>query len=455
MKNRVVANLILITVVILWIMNLCYEIIHGQNFYTQGIKFILEAALVGGIADWFAVTALFRKPLGFSWHTAIIPRNREKMIEAVVKTVENELLSEKSIREKIENISFAGYLINYFDKMNEKNEFISNWVQSAFLYLKKLDKNILVSDYEENLKNTLKKVELWKIAKRFIVWLLQNSKTDAGVNAVIHKVADVVGTRMDQKEVREKIYEFINHKINEEVSKKQGLKKFFTGLVIDIGKGIDAVNVSDAADSFHQKLLETIKKLENPEHPVWRQLKEHLTDISDKMDAQNPLAVAIERWKNQYIDKVFISELHHLIEIMLEVPDAVSSEKNEYDDLKNRENLSEQRRINILMIWLEEQLTRYVELLKSSDEAKRWLDGLIKEVLLKIIQTEHQLIGNMIRETLGAFSDEGLNHFIESKAGNELQWIRINGSVVGAAMGLLLFIFLELIYEPFMGMLIR
>ena len=47
-----------------------------HSVFASGFLFCAEAALVGGIADWFAVTALFRKPLGFPYHTAILPRRR-------------------------------------------------------------------------------------------------------------------------------------------------------------------------------------------------------------------------------------------------------------------------------------------------------------------------------------------------------------------------------------------
>lgn len=53
----------------------------------QLLKFVLEAALVGGLADWFAITAIFKKPLGWGFHTALIPRNRAKLIEAVAGMV--------------------------------------------------------------------------------------------------------------------------------------------------------------------------------------------------------------------------------------------------------------------------------------------------------------------------------------------------------------------------------
>ena len=66
-----------------------------------------EAGVVGGLADWFAVSALFRHPLGIPIpHTALLPNNREKITKALVSTVENELLSKETIRVRLQQIRF-------------------------------------------------------------------------------------------------------------------------------------------------------------------------------------------------------------------------------------------------------------------------------------------------------------------------------------------------------------
>ena len=64
------------------------------------------------------------------------------------------------------------------------------------------------------------------------------------------------------------------------------------------------------------------------------------------------------------------------------------------------------------------------------------------DTLCRVIQNEHDLIGGMVRETLAAYTDQDLNQFVEEKAGNDLQWIRINGSMIGGVVGLLLFLIL-------------
>ena len=60
------------------------------------------AAMIGGLADWFAVSALFRRPLGIPFRTAIIPRNREKIFQALVYMVENQILMKENIKSKLD-----------------------------------------------------------------------------------------------------------------------------------------------------------------------------------------------------------------------------------------------------------------------------------------------------------------------------------------------------------------
>lgn len=74
---------------------------------------------------------------------------------------------------------------------------------------------------------------------------------------------------------------------------------------------------------------------------------------------------------------------------------------------------------------------------------------------MKVLNAEHHLVGTMVKETLNTFTNEALNEFIESKAGNDLHWIRINGSIVGAVVGVILYLFVNLFYGPVVAPIIR
>ena len=71
MANKILALVFCLFLLAIWLRVTYRHIPAVEMFYTA-----MEGALVGGIADWFAITAIFTKPLGFPWHTALLPRHR-------------------------------------------------------------------------------------------------------------------------------------------------------------------------------------------------------------------------------------------------------------------------------------------------------------------------------------------------------------------------------------------
>ena len=80
------------------------------------------AATIGGMADWFGVTALFRKPLGIGFHTEILRRNRGRIMDAIVEFVGTDLLNTKNIMETVHDENTAQLLIDYFEQNNGRSK---------------------------------------------------------------------------------------------------------------------------------------------------------------------------------------------------------------------------------------------------------------------------------------------------------------------------------------------
>ena len=76
---------------------------------------------MGGLADWFAVTALFEKPLGFPYHTAILPRRRDAFIKASVTLVQKEFFSKRKIFHHLEKLHLMPMLLNWLDQPETKS----------------------------------------------------------------------------------------------------------------------------------------------------------------------------------------------------------------------------------------------------------------------------------------------------------------------------------------------
>jgi uncharacterized membrane-anchored protein YjiN (DUF445 family) len=95
------------------------------------------------------------------------------------------------------------------------------------------------------------------------------------------------------------------------------------------------------------------------------------------------------------------------------------------------------------------------EYFKENTAIKNTIDNGINKIIYNILDEKHNVIGSIASDTLNNFTDEKLKEFIEEKVGEDLQWIRINGSVLGGCIGLVLFVFLNLIFEPYIVPVVR
>jgi uncharacterized membrane-anchored protein YjiN (DUF445 family) len=87
----------------------------GTGFAGGLINSGFLAATIGGLADWFAVTAIFRKPLGIPWHTQILTRNRERIMNSIVDFASEDLLSTEHIMEIVREQNMARMLVDYLN----------------------------------------------------------------------------------------------------------------------------------------------------------------------------------------------------------------------------------------------------------------------------------------------------------------------------------------------------
>ena len=117
-NNRHIAGIILALVTIGFM--LCHP--FRDTFAGGLLTALFGSSMIGGIADWFGITALFRKPLGIPFRTELIPRNREKIFDSLVSAVEDELLTKEAIMDKLGKFDVASRLINFLDEQDGKKE---------------------------------------------------------------------------------------------------------------------------------------------------------------------------------------------------------------------------------------------------------------------------------------------------------------------------------------------
>lgn len=419
------ANITLAAVFLFFIGTAVLEHFNSGNFGIELMLFVSEAALVGGIADWFAVTAIFKKPLGWGYHTALIPRNREKVIVAVASIVQTELLNMNLIRKKIEGIPFSEGLLLIVEKAGGAVYLTDTIMDYLRRYAEKQEPAQLAEKLAVFIRSTAK---TWNLAPRvqgISGWALNHGYIDLGLD----RLAEGLWDKASDGETRKTILRYLEEIKEEKVGNGGGIFRTLMGFV----EMSDGLNLDEAADALQVELLLTLSKFRDPLDPLRISLKDILLNRVRELEFDTRFSAQIEQWKEDLLtDAVFCTFLESVVREALRVASSPSTSTDP----------------NALYRTIHSYVEKYWVSVQLNSELQARINSFLVDTLCRIIQNEHDLIGGMVRETLAAYTDQDLNQFVEEKAGNDLQWIRINGSMIGGIVGLFLFLFLEFVYNP-------
>ena len=426
MKRKNMANQVLASVVLLFVITSVLKYFYRDSFGIQLFSFVMEAAVVGGVADWFAVTALFRKPLGFPWHTALITRHRERVIHAIADMIQNELLSVDSIKKRVDKICFIGLFIDWVEHKEGKLILKKMLSQYGHDTLERIDLKKVSIYIDEVLKQTIQKIDLIHHVKAMTQWAVEHKRYEQLVSAMIDQLIPIVET----SNLRQLIYEQLV-KIREEQT-----KSIFEKAIFWFAEQTDSVNLSEAADAMYEEVLIILYEAKKKDHILYEWLNTKFLEIMDQLEDEGPWEEVMEEFKQILVKNMDVTQIvEKSAQVTLEI-------------IKDSSN-------SPVLVWFYKQLDIYWNHFKQNQQAQIWLEVSAKQALYKVIENEHQLIGIAVKSVLNNFSNEDLNQFIEEKAGDDLQWIRINGCVVGGVVGLVLFIFLHYVYDPFVVPIIQ
>ena len=320
------------------------------------------------------------------------------------------------IRKRIEGIPFIEGLPEHVEKEGGSvylTDKVSVYIRR---YAEKQEPVALTEKFAEFLRNVAKAWNLVPRVQAVSGWALKHGYIDQGLDLL----AEELWGKAAEGETRKVIVRYLEEIKEEKVINGGALFRTLMGLA----EKSDGLNIDEAADSLQVELHLTLRKLKDPENPLRVTLKNTLLSKIDELEYNTQFADQIERWKNNVLnDALFSRLLETVLQAVMKEPNALYQVVHHYIEkywVSVQDNRALQERINLF----------------------------IADTLCLVIQNEHDLIGCMVRETLAAYTDQDLNQFIEEKAGNDLQWIRINGSMIGGVVGLILFLLLNFVYDP-------
>lgn len=390
-----------------------------ENFWGGLALAAFEASLVGALADWFAVVALFRHPMGLKFipHTAIIPSNRDRIIDSIVYMVENQWLKLEVIKAKIQNY-------NVFDKIcvvlqsDEGKERLKSLVASV---LSNTIKDIEPEDIAQFILKAVKENFSEIKVSPELVYKLEVSLKELYSDDIIDFFADGAKGLLDNEDFL-KVTRNTLRKAADDYTRRGFLRRLGKGL----GERFDLINYGEAAESIAGKLREVLDGIKSRNNPYREKIREGLINL--EIIDRSSISTFFESW----IQKAIYTEDGQ--RVMVEMVRNIK-----------KQLFTEQLENSVIVNYFTDMAVTQLNTVGSDEKKKVQFEDWVKCEVLNIVERYHGVIGKLVKENLRSLNDQAFVESLEDRVSEDLQWIRINGTVIGAIVGVAQYLILHLI----------
>jgi len=381
-----------------------------ENAWVFWLQSGFEAGLVGGIADWFAITALFRHPLGLKIpHTNLLPKNRERVIESIVHMLETDLLNKESIVAKLQHMTLADRVIKILRSILVLPAFRATVTELLVGLIRKLPKEAILEFANTRVTETIKAYPSKRLAVRAME-LNEERRLDEWL--------------MDQ------LLGYGQRLLEDPVIRDQIGRLAYTAMIDQEKNTFLRVTARTVQKVYSEEklslviqgvLLTVIQDMRHVHHPNRLAILDHLRRNLAQLSIDEERLAKIDAWKASEVDRF------DFVPVIERAYDAGLIELERY--LTSDAFWTERA-----MPMLSRALDDWEQHPTFKDSSDQWM----KEQLVRFVEQNHQKIGGLVRENLNRFDTETLIHMIEDKVGSDLQWIRVNGALCGFIIGLIL-----------------
>lgn len=399
--NKDIANMVLLGTAAGYFLALPFQESFLGGLLTSGFG----AAMVGGVADWFAVTALFRRPLGISFKTAVIPRSRGRISADIVDMLENRLLTKENIRSKLHDYDVTAMLLDFLEEGGKQDlsEAISAFIRDFSLRLRPQElANFLTELIKENTGSLL------QFLANVITWSNQQGYTAKVFGFLLNESKKIV----DSKQMYKLLCEFI-----------EAARQTYAGERADRNLADWLFNQGGftperLAAIAQDKLQAFLSGLYQENNSLRLQFLEFMVTFPDRLLTDNRYQTQIESWKTELLaNKELITAFARFI----------------------RQKAS-QNSDSMLVPLIALQLDRACQYITTDKTLYKKIDDYLTTALVLLVEKYHNRLGVLAANRLEGYTAEEISQLIEDKVSDDLQMIRLNGSTVGGLAGMLIFL---------------
>lgn len=394
-RMRMTATGMLVLMAAVFLVSKQYLPVHPAWGYVNAFA---EAAMVGGLADWFAVTALFRHPLGLPIpHTAIIPENKDRIAETMAQFLRENFLTPAVVARRMRDMNVAGAAGEYLSAPQGDNRSrISGGAAELFAeVLESLDPARLGTQVRSGLWAQLAKLDVSPLLGRMLEGAIADRKHLPLMDGMIR------WTGLTLEDNEETVRDIVKARANAVLR--------WTGLDDRISNSV--------LDGLYKLLAEV---LVDPDHPLRGKVEEGLEKLSQDLQHDPETRERVEQIKRDLLENPALADWwmgvwerirRSLIRRARDPESALGGEL--------RSSLAELGNALQSDIRLQQQVNRF---------ARRTAVGISTRYGEQIVR--------LVSETVKRWDATTITGRVESAVGRDLQFIRINGTLVGGLVGL-------------------
>lgn len=360
------------------------------------LRSFAEAAMVGALADWFAVTALFKHPLGIPIpHTAIIRKNKDRIGASIANFLEHNFMTRGVISDELREVNFAAALVAWLENSGNSRRLARHLAGAIPALLRMVEDEDVGQFLQQRATATLQEVRFAPLLGELVGVLRAGGQHQRVFDHVIELAANAL--EHNRPYIRQKIHDASPRWLPKSID-----EKFFERLLEELNNILDEMRDMDSEwrgrfEIATQDLIDNLKTSPEYEENLGRMVKQTL---------------------EQEEFRTYLAQLWHDIKERL-MRDAGSQDSK-------------------AVLRLEQALTAFARALEQDPAVGAKLNRWLRTFATETIVQRRGEIAELVKRVIGKWDADTISRKVELHVGKDLQYIRINGTVVGGLVGLLL-----------------
>lgn len=362
------------------------------------VRAFAEAAMVGALADWFAVTALFRRPLGLPIpHTAIVPRSKDRIGQGLGRFISRNFLQPEQVERRLRDIDLAGRFAAWLSDKDRAMRVARGLAAAMPRMLGLLNDGKIAGWLQGVVAERLRGADVATVLADGLDTLTRGGRHKPIVDLIIFH-ADLT-VHSQEGEFRRRVSE-----------RTDWLPKLFQ---------IDAA----ASDSLLTAIKDTLKAAaKDPTHPVRERIDDALAHLARDLRHDPNLRDQLRRWTQDIADHSAVRNWVGQI----------------WGDLKTNLKAPSEAESARLSAAIAGGLEDLVAAILRDHALRDSLNQRLKVWAVELADAQGESVGAMVADTIKGWDARTVVEQIENAVGRDLQYIRVSGTLIGGTVGLVI-----------------